>query len=216
MYSIFHKNHFIDYFALLILGAIFAMSSFVSQWYQDDIRVVMGQHGGLGMVTYVCVTVLAIVVAPISTMPLVPLATSIWGWRIAGLLSLLGWTIGAQFSFVIARRFGERVLRRLFPNGSVDYLGDRLSQKDIFWTLVLLRMTMPVDVLSYAIGCFTRISSFRYFLSTVIGVTPFAFVFAYAGSLPVYYQLGVLLLISLLILSILFFRSKIRYGEKRD
>jgi len=51
-------------------------------------------------------------------------------------------------------------------------------------------MVVPVDVLSYALGLFSNISKTRYFLATLIGVTPFAFLFAFVGSVNIFYQLG--------------------------
>jgi len=38
----------------------------------------------------------------------------------------------------------------------------------------LLRMVLPVDILSYALGLFSNISFIRYMLATIIGVTPFS------------------------------------------
>ena len=50
-----------------------------------------------------------------------------------------------------------------------------------FMSVVLLRMVLPVDVLSYALGFFSDISLWRYTTATIIGIAPFAFIFAYAG-----------------------------------
>ena len=58
-----------------------------------------------------------------------------------------------------------------------QYFSDRIE----FWGLVLLRMVMPVDLLSYAVGILSRISLKKYMLATVLGIAPFAFVFAYIG-----------------------------------
>jgi len=63
-------------------------------------------------------------------------------------------------------------------------------------------MTVPVDVLSYVLGLFSRMKSAPYFFATLIGVAPFAFVFAYAGTLPFLYQmeaLGLALFVMLLV-----------------
>jgi uncharacterized membrane protein YdjX (TVP38/TMEM64 family) len=59
-------------------------------------------------------------------------------------------------------------------------------------------MTVPVDVLSYALGLFTEMSLESYVTATIIGITPFALFIAYSGTLVPMYQLiamGVLLLV---------------------
>ena len=58
---------------------------------------------------------------------------------------------------------------------------------------------IPVDLLSYALGIFGVLDWRNYTLATIIGIVPFAFIFAYLGTLPVSYQLfsipvGVLLI----------------------
>ena len=72
---------------------------------------------------------------------------------------------------------------------------DRLRQmkryipEDVFWTITLLRLVMPMDLLSYLSGLFTDISWAKYTAATAIGVTPPAFLLAYLGKLPHAYEL---------------------------
>lgn len=48
-------------------------------------------------------------------------------------------------------------------------------------------VVVPVDILSYAVGLFVPMSYSAYLAATVLGVTPFAFVFAYSmDTLPLY------------------------------
>lgn len=61
---------------------------------------------------------------------------------------------------------------------------------------------MPVDVLSYALGLFSNMSHSAFLLATLLGVTPFAFVFSYLGSLPPGFQLILLIEIILLLIII--------------
>jgi len=58
----------------------------------------------------------------------------------------------------------------------------KIPQNIEFIAIVFLRMVLPVDVLSYALGFFSTISFARYMAATVIGITPFAVIFAYGGS----------------------------------
>ena len=83
----------------------------------------------------------------------------------------------------------------------------RFSRHDLFWTVVFLRMTVPVDILSYALGLFSTISARSFFVATIIGVTPFAFMFAYVGTLPPYTQILALGLAGLLVATLHFARQ---------
>ena len=65
-------------------------------------------------------------------------------------------------------------------------------------SLVLLRMTFPVDVLSYALGLFSqRTSALDNALSTGLGAAPFALLFALVPSLSSRTQGAVLVVSSL-------------------
>ncbi len=76
----------------------------------------------------------------------------------------------------------------------VEALEKRIPKRNIFWLVVLWRMAVSVDVLSYVLGLVSKISFQDYVLATAIGVTPFGFFFAYAGILPAWYQVVVLLM----------------------
>jgi uncharacterized membrane protein YdjX (TVP38/TMEM64 family) len=40
-------------------------------------------------------------------------------------------------------------------------------------------MVIPVDILSYVVGLLTNMSLWKYTLATIIGITPFSFIFSY-------------------------------------
>jgi uncharacterized membrane protein YdjX (TVP38/TMEM64 family) len=89
--------------------------------------------------------------------------------------------------------------------------------KDIdFWTVVMLRLLMPVDILSYALGLFSAISFQRYMLATVIGITPFAFIFAYTGEALISEQYVGAIILALAGIALLFLLWRIvkkRFGK---
>jgi uncharacterized membrane protein YdjX (TVP38/TMEM64 family) len=135
--------------------------------------------GFFGMIFYVFITAIAVVIAPISTFPLIPIASIVWGYVVAAILSIIGWTIGAQIAFIIARRFGKPLVQKFISLEKLESFEKRIPEKNLFWSIVVLRMTVPVDILSYALGLFSKISYSKYFWATIIGVTPFAFIFSY-------------------------------------
>lgn len=150
----------------------------------DIVAVLEGamQHTALGGVFFVLALVSAVVLAPVAALPLIPLASVLFGSFLASVYSILGWTVGGIIAFAIARYVGRPVLSRVV---TLDTLAryERLVPKEMaFLTLVLLRMVVPVDVLSYAVGFLSAMSFRSYALATLIGVTPFSFIFAYGSS----------------------------------
>ena len=61
--------------------------------------------------------------------------------------------------------------------------------KNPFWSVVLLRLVMPMDVISYVLGLFTDMTWASYGLATALGLTPSAFILTYIGKTPRAYDL---------------------------
>lgn len=174
----------------------------MARHFNPALTELIKEDGGFGMLVYVLITIIAVVAAPISAFPLLPIATNLWGIRVATLLSVAGWTLGAMIAFLLARRFGAPLVSKLAPLEKWRRFEKHLPQRNLFWSVVYLRMILPVDVLSYLLGLFSTISWSHYFFATLLGVTPFAFIFSYAGTLEPRVQLalatiGFLLLITL-------------------
>ncbi len=161
----------------LFLFAFFILSS-------DDviefIRQFMGEGVG-GMFAYVVVLVFAVVVAPVTVLPLIPVASALFGPFLTGVLSVIGWTLGAYIAYLLARHVGRPVLRYFVPLEKIDALEQKFRRGDEFVGLLLLRIVTPVDLLSYAVGLFTSIKAKTYIVATALGVAPFSFIFAYGG-----------------------------------
>jgi len=82
------------------------------------------------------------------------------------------------------------------------------SSEHIFWAVVLLRLSVPVDVLSYALGLFSTMSVRSYLFATLIGVTPFAFIFSYTGTLAPGLQIIVVLELLFFLLIVYYIRNR--------
>lgn len=199
---IYKAISFIGIFVLFIAVTIFANT------YQDQLQSAMQNNVIAGMFVYVFLTATAIVVAPVSTLPLIPVATTTWGWIIAGTLTMTGWVLGSQIAFFLARKYGKKRIQKFVSLKQLSQFEHSLPEHNIFWFIVLLRLTIPVDILSYALGLFSSISYKMYFFATLLGVIPFAFVFAYAGGLPPHLQIISLLTISLLVITLYIVRKR--------
>jgi len=195
---------------LLIVIFLFVLVSFFVQKYMDSIASFIGESI-LGMIVYVSIIIIAIVIAPVSAIPLLPVASNLWGWLVAALLNIIGWTIGAIIAFWLARRYGAPLVKKFISLEKIARVERLIPKKNIFWSIVFLRMVIHVDILSYALGLFSQISFKSYFFATIIGVTPFALIFSYAGGLPIYYQLIALALA--IIIFVLGLWIRLRYNK---
>lgn len=182
------NNKLKSFIEILIIVVLFVFFSYLVQTNLEFIKSIMGDKF-LGMFFYVLVTIVAIVIAPISTLPLLPIASNLWGVFSAAVLSIIGWTVGAFIAFIIARTYGVPIIKKFVPIEKINKLEKMVPRENIFWSVVFLRMVIPVDILSYALGLFSKMKTKNYVLATLIGVSPFAFVFAYLGKLPFYYQI---------------------------
>ena len=81
-----------------------------------------------------------------------------------------------------------------------------MPKEDQFWTMVFLRMILPVDILSYALGIFSNVKFGPYVASTLLGKIPLIFLLSYFGYMSFIPQLISLLSFGILILIILIFR----------
>lgn len=134
----------------------------------------------LSSLVYILLLILSVVVAPF-TAPVFLIAGGIFGPFIASIYNILGWGIGAVVAFLLARFFKKSFLTRFVLFNKIEIYEKKIPQDIEFFGIVLLRIMLPVDVLSYALGFFSSISFARYTVATLIGITPFAVIFAYTG-----------------------------------
>ncbi len=176
-----------------VLG-IFGLALLLAREFAAPIQAALSTYPRLAVLIFVATSVLAVLVPVLSNLALVPLAVLAWGPAWTALLLLLGWVIGAAASFLLGRHARLLILRR-FPSVSRHADIDRLIHpRQRIGSLILLRMTFPVDVLSYALGLFSRNTTWaENAVSTAAGGAPFAVLFALYPALPARIQLPVFL-----------------------
>jgi len=193
-----------------IIASIFVFVAYLSQTYSEDLnKLLNGNNLFVGMIIFFILTVIATVFAPASTLPLIPVASVLWGPFATGLLAIVSWTTGSMIAFGIAKKYGRPLVGRFVNTEKIDAMQHRLSDKNIFFTVLFLRLSVPVDILSYALGLFAKINWKTHASATFIGVAPFAFVFSYSGALPIQYQVGALLLAGFVMLVAIFYFKRI-------
>jgi uncharacterized membrane protein YdjX (TVP38/TMEM64 family) len=196
---------------------VFLLSSFVSQEYSDFLGNFILGHKILGIVAYIIAVILAIVVAPLTSIPFIPLVVGYYGVFWTVVLSVISWTIGSLAAFWIARRFGVPVVEKLVPiNEKRKIFYKNIPEKRLFWYLIFLRIIIPVDILSYMLGLFTNISWKIFAVTTFLGVIPAIAFLSLFGNVPVEYQFILFLAGSVLFILFLFARRLLKNRKKYD
>jgi uncharacterized membrane protein YdjX (TVP38/TMEM64 family) len=193
---------------VLVIVILFVLVSYFMRENFGNVSAYIGD-GYYGAFVYVVAAIIATVFAPLSAIPLLPIVSNIYGWFIAGLLSIIGWTIGSAIAFLLARKFGMPLVKRVVSLEKIGDIEKRIPKENMFWSIVFLRIAIPVDILSYLLGLFSHIKFRTYFWATLVGVTPFAFILAYLGNLDLIYQLS-LMFTGFMVVILIFLISQMR------
>ncbi|MEK6914051.1 MAG: VTT domain-containing protein [Nanoarchaeota archaeon] len=151
-------------------------------------------------IVFVILLVIGTVFVPISVLPIIPLATYSYGWIQTGMLILIGEFIGALISFGISRKYGLPLVSKLISLEEIQKYEKVLPEGNVFWVIVLIRIALPVDVLSYVLGLFEKIKFQTFAFATLLGLIPGAFALSYVGSLEPKYQVIAFIMAVLVIL----------------
>ena len=201
---------------LVLVIALFIVVSLIVQNNLIFIKAIITNHFYLGIFVFIVLEISSIVIAPITTIPLLPVASNAFGWPLTFLLSFISWTIGSLIAFIIAREYGKPFVEKFMSLEQAVEFKEYFPKKHIFIGLIVLRIIIPADVLSYALGLFTKIDYKTYIITLIIGTIPSAFFFSYLGSLPILFQsigwiIGITILFILVKITIK--RAKLRKQE---
>jgi uncharacterized membrane protein YdjX (TVP38/TMEM64 family) len=176
--------------SLVVFGLAFVVVSFLAQHYKGQLADIVESGGIVSVGGFVLLTAIFVVfIIPLDIAFLIPIGASLWGPIPTALMSITGWALGASIAFGIARLLGVPIVEKSIGLERIRAVATRIPRHNLFWSVIMLRMLVPVDILSYALGLFSRMTWSSYVLATAIGVSPLGFYFAYAGALPFWYQL---------------------------
>jgi uncharacterized membrane protein YdjX (TVP38/TMEM64 family) len=166
----------------VVAGTITA-AVWLARSHADSLKSFIDRRPVPGVIVYVLLNIIDAVIAPGATLPLIPIAARAWGRVVAALVTTVGWTTGSLVAFYIARRWGAPIVRKLTSMERVKRLRPYVP-KNPFWSVVALRVMLPMDVMSYVLGLFSEMHWARYALATAMGLTPSAFILAWLGKTP--------------------------------
>lgn len=192
----------------IVLTLLFVIFSFltVSYFVQKNILFltdIIEKNYTLGLVIFTLVDILSIVIAPVTSIPLIPLASNTYGVLVTAIFYSIGGIIGSIIAFWIGRTYGKGIVKKIVSIEEAEEVSEAINKKNLFFSLILMRIIVPADVLSYALGIFTRVGYGIYISTLIIGTIPGAFYFSYIGSLPWFYQIfgwiaGIIVLVFIL------------------
>jgi len=201
--------------AFLEILAIVILFIFFSYLVRTNIEFFNNLIGGntYGILVYIIITIIAVVIAPISMVPLIPIVSNVFGWVFGAIITFLGWTIGTFIVFFLCRKYGVPLVKKFISLKHINKIESKIPKENLFWDIVLLRVIIPVDILSYALGLFSKVDFKTYALATMIGIIPFTIILSYLGTVPLWYQVSGIILVVLLITTIHIIRE-LRLGKK--
>jgi len=201
------KNQKLKYlFQIIFILIIFLLVSYFVQSNLNFFKDFLGK-GPLGLLAYILLGQIAMIFAPLSSMPLIPVVSQIMGPFYASLLNLFSWTLGSILVFFISRKWGVKIIGKLISLKDIYKIEHKIPKENQFWGVVLLRIIFPVDLISYALGIFSDIKFKHYVLASFLGILPKAFIASYFGYIKFEYQIISLLVIGIIILFVILFKK---------
>lgn len=150
------------------------------QWNISELEEWITGHRFLGIAVYIIFVAASVVLLPFSSLPLLPIAVRVFGILGTALFSIAGWWIGCLIAFQIAK-LGRKYLEKFTSLEAVDRIERKIPNDIGFAGIVILRMILPVDITSFALGLLKNLHFPTYATASLIGITPFAFVWSAAG-----------------------------------
>jgi uncharacterized membrane protein YdjX (TVP38/TMEM64 family) len=170
-----------EYLGMFLLVLVIALSIVGYSRGEDMIENYLTTHTMYGALTVAVLMFGATVVAPIALLPLIPLISPMLGPFVTSVACWVGWSLGAVASFWIARYGGKPLVSRWIDFSKIEALEARIPESSHFVLIVALRLIIPVDILSYALGLFSRVSLLTYSAASALGILWFSFAFSYLG-----------------------------------
>lgn len=177
-----------EYLSLGVVAVVLVAAVWLVRSHEESLKQFIDHHTFQGVAAYIFLNIVDAVIAPGATLPLIPIAARSWGRIPAALVTTVGWTAGSLVAFYIARRWGSPIVKKVTSMQRVQRLRPYVPKRP-FWSVVVLRLVVPMDVISYVLGLFTEMSWSSYGLATALGLTPSAFILAYIGKMPRAYDI---------------------------
>ncbi|NLP49739.1 TVP38/TMEM64 family protein [Bacillus sp. RO1] len=96
--------------------------------------------------------------------------------------TIIGATLGAIVSFLVAKKFGKRMIKNQTSNVRVQKIQSQMEENGFFYVLLLRLIPLfNFDLISYLAGL-SKVKLSHFILATVIGIIPGTFAYNFLGS----------------------------------
>ena len=137
------KENLKSIIGIILIGVLFIAASYAVQNNLDFFESYI-TDSFFSMVFYVFILIVSAVFAPIDMIFLMPIASAVWGWFLAAVLSLLGWTLGSSVVFVLSRKYGVPLIRKIISLKEIYGYEQLMPKENLFLGVVFLRIAIPI------------------------------------------------------------------------
>ena len=180
---------------VVFLGVAFFLSVTVQRVFLESIEIIelfVERHLFWGAVIFVLLAAFSAMFSLFSSVPLVPIATVVFGNFFTGLLLCVGWLLGDMAAYAIGSSAGYRIVSRFISMDRAEYYKKRLSGRSQFWIVFIFRFALPSEVTGYTLGVL-RYHFGKYALATALSEIPFAFLAVYSSEALIQRRLALFL-----------------------
>lgn len=173
-------------FAIAASGILAVRFTPLGEYLDKDRMVALFEHLRGEWWSPVLLVLLYCVAAPMGlpASPLLIAGGMVFGFWLGSLYNMIGLVAGAMAAFWVGKSLGREAIVQLAGNRLRK--AERLFEKRGFWPLVQIRfLPIPFSVVSYA-AALAGVSSWRYFITSVIGLAPATLVNTYFAPKLIY------------------------------
>jgi uncharacterized membrane protein YdjX (TVP38/TMEM64 family) len=201
------------FYLLAVIGILFLMGKFINL---EDVQGYIQDLGPIGPIVFIIMKAASIVIAPIVGGPIYFIAGPLFGFWKALAYTLIGDAIGSGIAFLLARKFGRKIINIFFSERLMNIMDKMLNKIETWKGLLYARLLLYTlhDLVSYAAGL-TKIK-----FSTFIIVSTLTFIIPNAlaiglGLAVVEKNIVTIVIISLITLAIIGILYEISRKKKK-
>jgi len=211
------RNHIISYTILAVLIIfIIILSYFIPGlrefFYPENLRTFVFNYEVYAFLIYIIVLALSVPL-PIPSTPVILAGGFIFGASDGLILGLVGVTLGSLIYFSVGRLGGRKLIEKLVDQHHLKHFDRVFKKRGISVALISYSIPVfPADTMSVLLGL-TRISYLSFLLIVIVGYLPRLLIINVLGSnllAGLTLQNVFALILAVLLLSIAFFREKIK------
>ena len=205
---------------LVLLVILFWFSVTLQDIFYDVVSLAemyVEAHQTLGILVFMTLAAVSAMLAPFSSLPLIPVAIILWGgaWTIAFLVA--GWLVGHTITYAFGYYAGYPVVKKFIAFEKIEQLSRKFSKKSEFLLVLLFRLAMPAEMAGYVLGT-ARYDFSKYFLATFIAEIPLAIITVYASEALIKREpmiLAIVVVTGFIFIGTIFYLFKKQIGQEK-